>query len=214
MDYNNFNGVKPYSKMTINELKAQIRMKTNQVNADLLSREELKDSFSMNQVVKRLQHIGTKGGTASNGVEIPLGTGLGKKGRTKSSYINQVRELDYAQKILESETGIAELEDKYKQSYDSFIASNPNKLKGITEEEWKSLVNAWGSLGEKVVKDFDSTQIAKLYKQYGDNEIDIESMLRQVLKEHTGKQKTVAENTDRFETLIVEAYNKRHLNDK
>ena len=54
---------KRYKDMTIKELKAQIRYKTNQVNIALYDKPELHDKFAVQQTVKKLQATGAKGNT-------------------------------------------------------------------------------------------------------------------------------------------------------
>ena len=169
---------KRYKDMTIKELKAQIRYKTNQVNIALYDKPELHDKFAVQQTVKKLQAIGAKG---RNGNIVGLGF---TKGRDKESYIRQLRELEYAEPLISDYEGVAFMEEKFTKAMNTFLSKKGNQ--GKTEEDWRDMVETFGTLGKEIVDQFGSNQVAELFKSSTRN-VDMVQLMLDTLDEAEGK---------------------------
>ena len=167
-----------WKDLTIKELKAEIRYKTNQVNIDLYDKPELMDNFAVQQTVAKLQGVGAKG---KNGNIVGYGF---KKGRDKESYIRQLRELEYAEPLLSDYEGVQHLDERYQRARDTFLAKKGNK--GKTEEDWRDMVETFGALGKEIVDQYGSNQIAELFKSKT-RKVDMVQMMLDVLEENKGE---------------------------
>ena len=167
-----------YKDMTLKELKAEIRYKTNQVNIALYDKPELHDNFAVQQTVKKLQGIGAKG---RNGNVVGLGF---KKGRDKESYIRQLRELEYAEPMITDNDGVIFLEEKYQNAMKTFLSKKGNQNK--TEEDWRDMVETFGTVGKEIVDQFGSNQIAELFKDKT-RSVDMVQMMLDVIDESKGQ---------------------------
>ena len=190
---------KRYKDMTIKELKAQIRYKTNQVNIALYDKPELHDKFAVQQTVKKLQAIGAKG---RNGNIVGLGF---TKGRDKESYIRQLRELEYAEPLISDYEGVAFMEEKFTKAMNTFLSKKGNQ--GKTEEDWRDMVETFGTLGKEIVDQFGSNQVAELFKSSTRN-VDMVQLMLDTLDEAEGKGWNKRELKSRLKKKISEQIGK------
>ena len=168
---------KKYKDMTLKELRAQIRYKVNQVNIDLYDKPELMDTFAVQQTIKKLQAVGAKGRYGNI-------VGLGfSKNRDKESYIRQLRELDYAEPLLSDYEGVAVMEEKYKKARDTFLSKKGNQ--GMSEEDWRDMVETFGAVGDEVLEQFGSNQLKDLFKSKT-RSVDMVQLMLDVLEENKG----------------------------
>lgn len=168
-----------YKDMTLKELKAEIRYKTNQVNIALYDKPELHDNFAVQQTVKKLQGVGAKGRNGN-----VVGLGFFKKGRDKESYIRQLRELEYAEPMITDNDGVIFLEEKYQNAMKTFLSKKGNQNK--TEEDWRDMVETFGTVGKEIVDQFGSNQIAELFKDKT-RSVDMVQMMLDVIDESKGQ---------------------------
>lgn len=190
---------KRYKDMTIKELKAQIRYKTNQVNIALYDKPELHDKFAVQQTVKKLQATGAKG---RNGNVVGLGF---TKGRDKESYIRQLRELEYAEPLISDYEGVAFMEEKFTKAMNTFLSKKGNQ--GKTEEDWRDMVETFGTLGKEIVDQFGSNQVAELFKSSTRN-VDMVQLMLDTLDEAEGKGWNKRELKSRLKKKISEQIGK------
>jgi len=190
---------KRYKDMTIKELKAQIRYKTNQVNIALYDKPELHDKFAVQQTVKKLQATGAKG---RNGNIVGLGF---SKGRDKESYIRQLRELEYAEPLISDYEGVAFMEEKFTKAMNTFLSKKGNK--GKTEEDWRDMVETFGTLGKEIVDQFGSNQVAELFSSSTRN-VDMVQLMLDTLDEAQGKGWNKRELKSRLKKKISEQIGK------
>lgn len=190
---------KRYKDMTIKELKAQIRYKTNQVNIALYDKPELHDKFAVQQTVKKLQATGAKG---RNGNVVGLGF---TKDRDKESYIRQLRELEYAEPLISDYEGVAFMEEKYTKAMNTFLSKKGNQ--GKTEEDWRDMVETFGTLGKEIVDQFGSNQVAELFKSSTRN-VDMVQLMLDTLDEAEGKGWNKRELKSRLKKKISEQIGK------
>ena len=181
--------------MNITQLKNAIRQKTGRINKLLKVNEDLQDNFAVSQTVKKLQGVGAKG----RGSDV---VGLGfRKGRTKESLVRQLRELEYAEPLLSDYKGVEYLEEKYKTAKDSFLSSLEHS--GMSETEWRDIVETFGALGKEVVDQFDSTAIANQFSEQTRN-VDMVQLMQQTLNENKGMGLTKDELTQAFIDKLTE----------
>ena len=185
--------------MSIKELKAQIRYKTNQVNIALYDKPELHDKFAVQQTIKKLQGTGAKG---RNGNIVGLGF---TKGRDKESYIRQLRELEYAEPLISDYEGVAFMEEKFTNAMNTFLSKKGNK--GKTEEDWRDMVETFGTLGKEIVDQFGSNQVAELFKSSTRN-VDMVQLMLDTLDEAEGKGCNKRELKSRLKKKIREQIGK------
>ena len=190
---------KRYKDMTIKELKAQIRYKTNQVNIALYDKPELHDKFAVQQTIKKLQATGAKG---RNGNVVGLGF---TKDRDKESYIRQLRELEYAEPLVSDYEGVAFMEEKFTKAMNTFLSKKGNK--GKTEEDWRDMVETFGTLGKEIVDQFGSNQVAELFKSSTRN-VDMVQLMLDTLDEAQGKGWNKRELKSRLKKKISEQIGK------
>lgn len=190
---------KRYKDMTIKELKAQIRYKTNQVNIALYDKPELHDKFAVQQTVKKLQATGAKG---RNGNVVGLGF---TKDRDKKSYIRQLRELEYAEPFISDYEGVAFMEEKFTKAMNTFLSKKGNQ--GKTEEDWRDMVETFGTLGKEIVDQFGSNQVAELFKSSTRN-VDMVQLMLDTLDEAEGKGWNKRELKSRLKKKISEQIGK------
>lgn len=190
---------KRYKDMTIKELKAQIRYKTNQVNIALYDKPELHDKFAVQQTVKKLQATGAKG---RNGNVVGLGF---TKYRDKESYIRQLRELEYAEPLISDYEGVAFMEEKFTKAMNTFLSKKGNQ--GKTEEDWRDMVETFGTLGKEIVDQFGSNQVAELFKSSTRN-VDMVQLMLDTLDEAEGKGWNKRELKSRLKKKISEQIGK------
>lgn len=163
--------------MSANQLKNKIRQKTENINTILKTNTDIENTFAVEQTIKKLQSIGAKGRQGNT-----IGLGF-RKGRTKESLIRQLRELDYAEPLLADYKGTEMLDEKYRKARDSFMASN--EFDGMTESEWRDIVETFGAVGKEVVEQFDSTAIANQFSE-NTRSIDMVQLMKDTLKETKG----------------------------
>lgn len=185
--------------MSIKELKAQIRYKTNQVNIALYDKPELHDKFAVQQTIKKLQATGAKG---RNGNIVGLGF---TKDRDKESYIRQLRELEYAEPLISDYEGVAFMEEKFTKAMNTFLSKKGNK--GKTEEDWRDMVETFGTLGKEIVDQFGSNQVAELFKSSTRN-VDMVQLMLDTLDEAEGKGWNKRELKSRLKKKISEQIGK------
>lgn len=163
--------------MNIKQLKDAIRQKTGRINKLLKINEDLQGNFAVSQTVKKLQGIGAKGRKGNT-----IGLGF-RKGRTKESLVRQLRELDYAEPLLADYKGMEMLDEKYRKARDTFMASN--EFEGMTDSEWRDIVETFGAVGKEVVEQFDSTAIANQFNE-NTRSVDMVQLMKDTLKETKG----------------------------
>ena len=159
--------------MSANQLKNKIRQKTENINTILKTNTDIENTFAVEQTINKLQSIGAKG---RKGNAIGLGF---RKGRTKESLVRQLRELDYAEPLLADYKGI----EIYRKARDSFMASN--EFDGMTDSEWRDIVETFGAVGKEVVEQFDSTAIANQFNE-NTRSVDMVQLMKDTLKETKG----------------------------
>lgn len=163
--------------MSVTQLKSAIRKKTERINKLLKINDDLRSKFAVEQTVRKLQSVGAKG---RKGNVVGLGF---RKGRTKESLVRQLRELDYAEPLLSDYKGIEMLDEKYRKARDSFMASN--EFDGMTDSEWRDIVETFGAVGKEVVEQFDSTAIANQFNE-NTRSVDMVQLMKDTLKETKG----------------------------
>lgn len=183
-----------YNKMTVKQLKSMIREKTKEINITLATNPDLQDKFSVKQAISNLQQLGATGRKGNI-----IGLGFSNKGRNKASLVRQLKELDYTNPLFENEDGVNYLEEKYQRAYNEFLREHPD----VTEEEYRDVVTAFGSVGEDIVKQFDSNQIADIAVAHGKT-INIADIMLEVVRENKGKGADVRTNTDAFMRKLLE----------
>lgn len=182
-------------EMSITQLKNAIRQKTGRINTLLKNNEELQDNFAVSQTVKKLQGVGAKGRSGNI-----VGLGFSKK-RTKESLARQLRELEYAEPLLSDYKGVEMLDEQYRRARDTFMSSE--EFKGMSEGEWRDIVETFGALGKEVVDQFDSTAIANQFSEQTRN-VDMVQLMQQTLKENKGMGLTKDELTQAFIDKLTE----------
>lgn len=181
--------------MSIRQLKDAIRQKTGRINTLLKNNEELQDNFAVSQTVKKLQGVGAKGRSGNI-----VGLGFNKK-RTKESLARQLRELEYAEPLLSDYKGIEMLDEQYRKARDTFMSSE--EFKGMSEGEWRDIVETFGAVGKEVVEQFDSTAIANQFSEQT-RSVDMVQLMQQTLKENKGMGLTKDELTQAFIDKLTE----------
>lgn len=182
-------------EMSVTQLKNAIRQKTGRINKLLKVNADLQDSFAVSQTVKKLQGVGAKG---RKGDAIGLGF---RKGRSKESLARQLRELEYAEPLLADYKGMEILDEQYRKARDTFMASE--EFQGMSEGEWRDIVETFGAVGKEVVEQFDSTAIANQFNENTRN-IDMVQLMQQTLKENKGMGLTKDELTQAFIDKLTE----------
>lgn len=146
---------KPIKKMTVKELQAEIRSKTHIVNERLKQFYNEGNSSTMVQSeVKKLLGLAGKSRSSKQ-------IGLGFSGKNKTQLVRQLRELQYFEQWdIYSEEGQRSLELKERKAWESFYKDNPE----YTYQEWRDLVETFGSLNDSMLQQFGSTNIVEAYK--------------------------------------------------
>lgn len=132
--------------MTVNELKTFIRYQTGQVNLRLSDYDY--NNELLNDELEKLKQFGGigKAGTKREGQLL-----LNFRGKQKVDLVRQASELRYFNKWdIYSNVGKNQLTEKEQKAYDSFVENYSKKGVTWSKEEWRSMVEAFGSLGSEL----------------------------------------------------------------
>jgi hypothetical protein len=182
--------------MTIPELKANIRYRTNQLNIELYDHPEYKDNYAVSQAITKLQGVGAKG---RNGNTVGLGF---KSGRSRESYVRQLRELDFAVPLVTDYEGRQYLEEKYNNSYNKFSTTHPE----ISKEDWRDMVETFGAVGKSLVDEFGSDNIVDLFTDKS-RSIDMVGLMKKAKDNMKGKSASQQDMVDEFMKLMANELN-------
>lgn len=174
MDYN-----KPFKKMTVKELQKVIREQTAQANKAIVSYNNADMSIAqVNVEIAKLQEFGAKGKKG--------GIGLGFRGKKKMDLVRQARELKYFNEWdIQTPEGQRARSDAEKKAYEKF--RNRPEFQGIEYEEWRSMVEAFGAVGDKLNSyGYEGGQIVQAYKEVPQSErkVDIYTAMTRSMDEH------------------------------
>lgn len=193
MAENNFYYEKSYKDMTITELKANIRYRTNQLNIELYDHPEYKDNYAVSQAITKLQGVGAKGRKGNT-------VGLGfKSGRSRESYVRQLRELDFAVPLVTDYEGRQYLEEKYNNSYNKFSTTHPE----ISKEDWRDMAETFGAVGKSLVDKYGSDNIVDLFTEQT-RSVDMVNLMKKARDNMESKGKGQQALVDEFMRLIAE----------
>lgn len=177
-----------YNDLTREGLENLIRERTDRLNQYYKHKGEY-TTFAEEDVKQRLINIAGKG----RGNTI----GYGLRGKSKKGLIYQARELEYASRLFEE--GDDFLEEKYEKMFSTFKSEHPD----LTQDEWKDIVTAFGSVGKEIVQQFDSNQVADLYANSG-KKVNLAQLMIDIVKDKKGTGATIREMTDELEVRLFE----------
>lgn len=174
MDYN-----KPFKKMTVKELQKVIREQTAQANKAIVSYNNADMNIAqVNVEIAKLQEFGAKGKKG--------GIGLDFRGKKKMDLVRQARELKYFNEWdIQTPEGQRARSDAEKKAYKKF--RNRPEFKGIEYEEWRSMVEAFGAVGDKLNSyGYEGGQLVQAYKEVPQNErkVDIYTAMTRSMEEN------------------------------
>ena len=150
--------MKSISKMTIKELKTYIKENTTSVNKALKSYYESGEDIStVNKQISKLKQLS---GISKKDNRYIIANFRGKR---KVELVRQARELTYFSNWdIETPSGIERASEKELKAYETF-SSRP-EFQDIDFSEWRSLVEAFGALGDKLNSyGYEHGNIAHLY---------------------------------------------------
>ena len=185
---------KPIKEMTIKELQAEIRSKTHIVNERLKQFYNDGNSSTMVQSeVKKLQGLAGKSRSSKQ-------IGLGFSGKNKMQLVRQLRELQYFEQWdIYSEDGQRALELKERKAWESFYKDNPE----YTYQEWRDLVETFGSLNDSMLQQFGSTNIVEAYKDATQGEkVNLLKYIKEISKDDSMRGTTQEQKIDRLREML------------
>lgn len=139
---------------TKRELSEMIHKKVDVLNRRM---QQYFDDGNANSIVKNelnrvIQYSGKGRGTGNF-------IGYGIRGKRKAEMIRQIRELDYFESWdIFTEEGQKMLEDRENQSYETFSRTH----EGYTKDEWKNLVELFGSMDKGMLEQLGSDDVIQL----------------------------------------------------
>lgn len=176
-----------YSNLTVKEIQNIIRERTANINAYFSDKDEL--TFAESEVKNKLINIAGKG----KGDKI----GLHFNTKTKKGLEYQARELEYALRLTEE--GDNFIAEKYSKMFLDFKKDHPD----MSEEDWKDIVTAFGTVGKDIVQQFDSNQIADLYVN-SDKKVNLAQLMLDIVKDKKGTGASIRDMTDELELRLID----------
>ncbi len=185
---------------TTRELRAYIRKETQNMNYRLLDYYENveKPNPLVTQIKANLVKLGT-------GKEIKNGfIGLGLTYKTKAELIRQARALQQSLKIdIYSTEGKRQYKEKEEKQFKAFINNRP-ALKGMSQDDYHDMVEAFGALGNHVLESFGYEELANLYHSAKTNQkIDFVSIIVDMQKETKGAGLDQTQLIDRLREKLL-----------
>ncbi len=185
---------KSIKEMSIRELREEIRGKTHIVNERLKQfYNDGNESTMVQSEIKKLQGLGGKGRSKKY-------IGLGFSGKNKMQLVRQLRELQYFEQWdIYSEEGQRALELKERKAWESFYKDNPE----YTYQEWRDLVETFGSLNESMLQQFGSTNIVEAYKDATQGEkVNLLKYIKEISKDDSMRGTTQEQKIDRLREML------------
>lgn len=184
------------SQMTRKAIESEIRKKTHIVNERLKQfYNEGNENIMVSSEINKLQSIAGKGRGKNK-----IGLGLRKK--TKQELVRQLRELKYFEQWdIYTEEGQRSLEARERKAWESFYKDNP----GFTYQEWRNLVETFGSISESVLQQFGSTNIVEAYKDAENGKkINLLKYITNISRDKSMQGTTQEQKIDRLRELLSE----------
>ena len=180
--------------MTRKEIEKEIRKKTLVVNERLKQfYNDGNENIMVSSEIKKLQSLAGKG-KGNNKI------GLHFREKTKQELIRQYRELQYFEQWdIYTEEGQRSLEAREQKAWESFYKDNPE----FTYQEWRNLVETFGSISESVLQQFGSTNIVEAYKDAENGKkINLLKYITNISKDKSMQGTTQEQKIDRLRELL------------
>lgn len=186
--------MKPVKRMTVRELKSEIRSKTHIINERLKQfYNDGNENVMVNSQVNKLKEMGA---TGRKGDYI----GLGFAGKTKRELIRQYRELQYFEQWdIYSEQGQRSLELRERKAWEEFHRTNTE----FTYQEWRDLVENFNAIGTELLEQFGSENIKEAFNdaQAGEK-VNLVKYVQEISKDPAYQGTTQVAKIDRLRELL------------
>lgn len=192
--------MKPVNKMTVRELKTEIRSKTHIINERLKQfYDDGNENLMINSQISKLREMGA---TGRKGDYI----GLGFEGKTKRELIRQYRELQYFEQWdIYSEQGQRALELRERNAWESF---NQKTQGAFTYQEWRDLVEDFNAIGDTLLEQFGSENVQNAYRDAEAGErVNLLKYMLEINKDTNYKGATKNQKVDRLRELLKSKLN-------
>ena len=191
-------GERPSAKWTSDKLRKYVSWASSEVNKRLLEYKAqvdigtLKESALVEREIRRLQNVLSK--STKKGLFI----GTGSEKRTKKELLFKARSLyQFTKWDIYTPQSMRELEERHEKAYNLFNLNYAEYGKTISREDYEELVTAFGILGDSIINQFGSGEIANIYSKASDEKkSNLVQIMLKIIKEQKGQGKTVEQMAD------------------